>query len=378
MSEYFLNSNVIFGGGSIDYLTKYKNLNVTIVTDPALKELGMTDKIEALLMECSVSVYSDIKPDPTLTQVTECYKFVKAKKTDILLAFGGGSAIDTAKAVILVDSTADSCSKMQLVAIPTTAGTGSEVTNYTVVKDEIAGRKIPLMDDRMIPKLAILDYTLTKTVPGSVTAATGMDVMTHAIEAYVSTKANLITDSFAEKAISLAHDNLYVAYKEGSNDNARENMLMASYIAGLAFTGAGLGINHSIAHALGAAFGIAHGKANAIVLPHVVAFNSGLDVPFGTDKSEVAKKYARIAQVMGLPAGGTRLCVQNLVHELQAMNRQMGIPATLLQLGIDRANFMEHRSKIIESVLLDGCTACNPKQPNAGDIGKLLDKIYQG
>lgn len=375
MGECKLNTNVVFGAGAINYLKDYKNLNVTIVCDPFLRESGATVQLELLLSDCVTSTYWDIKPDPTLTQVANTYEFVVSNNTDVIVAFGGGSAIDTAKAVVLVNSQAGG-KKIRLVAIPTTAGTGSEVTNYTVVKDETTGRKFPLLEDVMQPERAILDYTLTKTVPPSVTAATGMDVITHALEAYIAKNANPITDAFAEKALKLAFDNLYNAYKDGNSDEARENMLMASYLAGVAFNSAGLGACHSIAHNLGACFHIPHGKANAIALPYVVTYNAGLDIPFGADKSEVAKKLAKVSEIIGLPAGGVRLSVLNLVNKIKSLNQKMGLPLNLAQNGVKKDEYLAVRDLLIDGTMADGCLPLNPVPFTREEMAALIDKIY--
>ncbi len=374
MEKMSMNSNLIFGAGSIDALAAFNGKRVAVITDPIMTKNGVADSATGLMGCGKEAVFDKIEPDPTLEQVAECCAFVESLNADIVVALGGGSAIDTVKAVVLV--LLGKGRKVYFVAVPTTAGTGSEVTNYTVVKDVSVGRKIPLSDDRMIPDMAILDYTLTKTVPKTVTAFTGMDVITHALEAYVAVNASAISDAYAEKALRLAFANLHDAYLRGDEDTPRENMMMASYLAGLAFTKAGLGICHSISHALGAAFRIPHGEANAITLPHVIAFNSGLDVPFGADKSSSAVRYAEAARIIGLPAAGTRLAVQYLVRELENLNNKLGIPKTLMQLGINSADFKERRAGIIESVLKDGCTAANPVQPDAGHVGKILDKIF--
>ena len=374
MTEFQISSNLIFGAGATDALGRYCKKNVTVITDAVMKENGICDRIVNLLRTCNVSVYDKVMPDPTLTLVTDCLKFVTDKGAEVIVALGGGSAIDTAKAVILVLDGMNV--HPEFVAIPTTSGTGSEVTNYTVIRDEDAGRKIPLADDRMIPDLAILDYKLTKTVPPKVTAFTGMDVITHAFEAYVAKGANPITDAYAEKALKLAFEWLPEAYKNGDDDAARENMMMASYLAGLAFTKAGLGICHSISHAVGAAFHIPHGEANAITLPHVIAFNSALNVPFGADKSPTAKRYAEIARIIGLPAAGTRLSVQYLVREINKLINELQIPSSLLQAGVNLPNYTEHRGRIIQAVLEDICTTANPVDPDAGQIGAVLDRVF--
>lgn len=378
MKEFSIGARAIFGKDALKHLTEYKNSNVTIVTDPILRENGVCDAVKSYLSGCNVNIYWEIAPDPTFTQVAKTFEFVKSTNSTIIVALGGGSAIDTAKAVVLVDQRSNPDSKIKLIAIPTTAGTGSEVTNYTVIKDETTGRKIPIMDKCMEADVAILDYTLTKSVPAPVTAVTGMDVITHALEAYVAKEANPMTDAFAEKALKLAFANLYPAFLDGNNDEARENMMMASYLAGLAFNGAGLGICHSIAHNLGGEFHIPHGKANAIALPFVVAYNSDLDVPFGTDKSEIAKKYAKVAEIIGLPTGGVRLSVQNLVNEIKSLNIKMGIPASLLSMGISVSQFGDVQPNMIQNIFTDSCLPFNPKKINEKELKVLLDKIFRG
>ncbi|MBP1587905.1 MAG: iron-containing alcohol dehydrogenase [Clostridia bacterium] len=375
MTETNLRANVIFGGGSIDALGRYNGRSIMIVTDKIMVKLGIVDSVKKILGDSSVWVYDEVEPDPTLEHVIQCCRFFNSKNAEVLVALGGGSAIDTAKAVILVIEESRKC-KVEFVAVPTTSGTGSEVTDYTVISDKDAGRKIPLADARMVPDLAVLDYKLTKSVPPAVTAFTGMDVITHALEAYVARDGNMISDAHAEKALKLAFPGVIAAYRNGDDDTARENMMMASYLAGLAFTKAGLGICHSIAHAVGATFKLPHGMANAIALPHVVAFNAGLDVPFGTDKSVTAARYAEVARLIGLPNAGVRLSVQYLVREIETLNAKMGIPANLVQAGVSAANYIENRQQIIRSALHDMCTRANPVEPDAGDIGKLLDRVF--
>lgn len=378
MTELNLKSRVCFGRDAISVLSELKDLNVAIVTDPFLRQSGKAELLEKKMPYCNVSVYSDISADPSIEQVRACYQFIKAHSSDVVIAFGGGSAIDTAKAVLLVSRGESRNKPLRLVSIPTTSGTGSEVTNFTVITDKDTGRKYPLVDDAILPELAVLDYTLTMTVPPAITADTGVDVITHALEAYVSSKANIVSDSFSEKALSLAFGNIYTAYSDGNNEAAREGMQMASYLAGMSFNCVGLGITHSIAHAVGAQFHIPHGRANAIILPHVIAFNAYLDVPFGADKAAAAAKYAAAAKRIGLPNAGVRLSVQYLVREIEELLRKLQIPSGLLQLGISRENFKEHRSKIIESALADICTETNPRRPDAGDIGRILDRVLDG
>lgn len=375
MTETGLKANVIFGGGSIDAVGRYNGRGVMIVTDKAMVKLGVIDSVVKLLGGSAVWVYDGVEPDPTLDQVTECCRSFTSKRAEVLMAIGGGSVIDTAKAVVLVlqESRKD---KVEFVAVPTTAGTGSEVTKYTVITDASVARKIPLADERMVPDLAILDHKLTKTVPPALTAYTGMDVVTHALEAYVAKRANVISDAHAEKALKIAFPAVLAAYKNGDDDEARENMMMASYLVGLAFNKAGLGLCHSLAHSLGAAFKLPHGMANAIALPHVVAYNAGLETPFGTDRSPTAARYAEAARLIGLPKAGVRLSVQYLVREIEDLNAKLGIPRNLVQAGVSSLQYNENRQEIVRSVLRDMCTDTNPVAPSAVDVGKLSDRIF--
>lgn len=379
MTELKIMSDVCFGENSLDALARYKNRNIIIFTDPFLAENGMVNAVLEKLDGNNCHVYSKIAPDPSIGQVGACYKFAQEHNADLFVAFGGGSAIDTAKAVIYVDCDMNSgVKRIDLVAIPTTAGTGSEVTDFSVISDTENGVKYPIVDKKMAPDLAILCAEFTVSVPPKVTASTGMDVITHLLEAYVSTAANVITDSVAEKGLVLAFDNLYKAYKDGADIVARENMLMASYLAGVAFNNAGLGITHSIAHGLGANFHISHGLANAMVLPHVIAFNSCLDVPFGMDKSVAAQRYAEVYTKIGYNSLGVRLSVMNMIKKINEMLRQMKVPTTLVECGVTREAFEKAKPIIIKSALADICTTCNPRVPVAKDIENILDRLYSG
>ena len=376
--DYTLNQKVSYGKGSTESLSRFKNENVVIITDPFLAENGMASSVAAAMPECTVSIYSEIKPDPTIDQIAACTKFVKEHDAKVIVAFGGGSSIDTAKGVVLVVMKEIPREDITFVAIPTTSGTGSEVTSFTVVTNSETGVKSPIIDTAMVPDLAILDYMYTMSVPASVTADTGMDVITHAIEGFVAKNSSPMSDAFAEKAAVLAFENLLACYKDGSDETARYNMQMASYMAGLCFTTAGLGINHSLAHATGAAFHLPHGRLNAIFLPHVISFNACLDKAYSLGYSETSKRYALIAKRIGLPPAGVRQGVNNLIDEINKMNVQMKIPRTLMQAGVKRPDYLAKRSVIISNAMADACTAANPREVTENDLGIILDKAFGG
>ncbi len=378
MTELNIISDVCFGENSLDALMRYDKKNIVIFTDPFLTKTKKVSLVCKKLVGNNVFVYDNILPDPSIEQVRDCYAFACENSVDVIIAFGGGSAIDTAKAVIMVFDQASPEKCIELVAIPTTSGTGSEATFFSVISDTENGVKYPIVDAKMAPALAILDAEFTKTMPGNVTANTGMDVITHILEAYVSTSASVISDAFAEKGVVLAFDALQKAYDDGNDMKAREDMLMSSYLAGLAFNNAGLGINHSIAHGLGANFHLSHGLANAMLLPHVIAFNSSLDVPFGMDKSVAAGRYAIVAQKIGLNPVGTRMSVLNLIKKIYSMLTYMKMPRTLAEAGIKREDFEKAKPLIVKSTLEDACTPTNPRKPSEKDIEKILDLLYFG
>ncbi|MFB0919552.1 MAG: iron-containing alcohol dehydrogenase, partial [Oscillospiraceae bacterium] len=246
----------------------------------------------------------------------------------------------------------------------------SEVTDYSVITDTARGIKYPLHGEKFRPPTAILDPGLVASAPQQVTAATGMDVLTHAIEAYVSKNASDFTDALAEKAITLCMKFLPLAYKNGNDLLAREKMHNASCLAGLAFNTSGLGLNHSIAHAVGAKLHIPHGKINAMLLPFVIDFNA--DLSGGGDVSVTARKFQRIAKISDLSAPNVIVGVGALRRTIANMNGLMQIPATLRENGTDLALFDSLRNEIVEAALNDVCTRTNPRDVKAGDVEAIL------
>lgn len=376
MKRFKIKTEVCFSENAIDALTEIKGKNAVIFTDSFMTSSGTADRIAEKLGNCAaISIFDKVRPDPPIELVTEGLEFLKNANADIVVALGGGSSIDAAKSVVLMAKRIDPRSEIRLIAIPTTSGTGSEVTQFAVITDVQRGVKYPLVDEQLLPDMAILDPSLVMTAPQGITADTGFDVLTHALEAYVSTNASDASDALAEKACELAFEFLPRAYKNGTDYLARDKMHSASCLAGMAFNGVSLGINHSIAHALGAKLHIPHGRANAMLLPHVVAFNADLDGHFGADDTEAAVKYAKIAQRVGLPCANVRMGVLNLVQEITYMMKMMKIPLTLSEAGIDLEEFELIRPSVVEAALADVCTATNPKRVTAKRINRILDTI---
>jgi acetaldehyde dehydrogenase/alcohol dehydrogenase len=329
-------------------------------------------------------------------------KAMERFKPDVIIALGGGSAMDAAKGMWLFyehpDLEFDALklkfmdirkrvfkfpkmgNKSKMVAIPTTSGTGSEVTSFAVITDKVKNIKYPLADYELTPDVAILDPEFVMTVPKSITADTGLDVLTHAIEAYTSILASDYTDALAIKAIQLVFDYLPKAYKDGTDRVAREKMHNASCIAGMAFTNAFLGINHSLAHKLGGEFHIPHGRANAILLPHVVEFNGQRPnkfVSFPKYETFVAdKKYAEIAKALGLPASTPEQGVKSLVGAIKSLAKEVGIPDSISACGVDKKEFMSKVDFLAERAFEDQCTTANPKMPLVKELAEIYKKAF--
>ena len=375
MNRFKIRTEVRFNKNALDTLKEFAGKSAVIITDKFMVKSGMINKITDKMTDYkSIAIFDEVKPDPTTSLIAEGLKFIQANNAEIVIALGGGSPIDAAKAIVFMGEKSG-MGDLKLIAIPTTSGTGSEVIKFAVVTDDADNLKYPLVDEGMLPDLAILDPELVLTAPPSITADTGMDVITHAFEALVSVNANDASDALAEKALLLAFQYLPYAYKDGSDEIAREKMHSASCLAGMAFNEVGLGINHGIAHALGAKFHIPHGRANAMLLPHVIRFNAHLRACFGAEPIEAAIRYADIARKIHLPHDTVRIAVESLIDEVKYMLRRMEIPATLWDAGVSREDFEREKENIIKAAMDDLCTASNPREVTEEAIENLLIKI---
>ena len=396
---------------SIQYLQKLPNVQrVMIVTDKNMMDLGYVQKIENELRKrrnaVSIEVYDNVEVDPCVDTVlngaSEMHKF----KPDTIIALGGGSAIDGAKGMWLfyenpqikfedlrlkfmdirkrIYKYPKLGKKAQLVAIPTTSGTGSEVTSFAVITDKKSNIKYPLADYELTPDVAIIDPQFVMSLPRNVIADTGLDVLTHGIEAYVSVMSTDYTDALALKAIETVFKYLPISYR---NDNtleckeAKEKMHNASCMAGMAFANAFLGINHSLAHKLGSAFHIPHGRANAILLPYVIEYNSKLPtkfVAFPNYKFFVAdKKYAQIARVLGLKADTTEEAIKSLIEAIRDLMERLDMPMSIKECKIDKEIYMNSIEKLALEAFDDQCTSSNPRLPLVSELKEIYIKIYE-
>ncbi|GAA5416416.1 aldehyde-alcohol dehydrogenase [Paraliobacillus ryukyuensis] len=400
---------VYFEKNSVQYLAKMPKISKAfIVTDPMMVKLGYVDKVLYNLRRrpdyVHCEIFSDVEPDPSKDTVMRGAAAMDAFQPDVIIALGGGSAMDAAKGMWLFHEHPDTDfnglkqkfldirkrvykypelgQRAQFVAIPTTSGTGSEVTSFSVITDKENNVKYPLADYELTPDVAIIDPQFVMTVPKTVTADTGMDVLTHAIEAYVSNMANDYTDGLAIKAIQLVFEYLPQAYHDGSNELAREKMHNASTIAGMAFANAFLGINHSLAHKLGAEFHIAHGRANAILMPHVIRYNAKKPtkfVSFPKYKYFIAdKRYAEIAKVLGLPASTTEEGVESLVQAIYNLAKELNIPMSIAENGVDKKDFEARVDYLADRAFEDQCTTANPKLPLVTELAEVYRNAFKG
>lgn len=378
MNVFKLPTSVYFDKNALDKLCEYKGLNAVIITDRFMVKTGAADMIASKLSKCtSVSIFDDVSPNPPIELIVQGVDFLSVNKADIIVALGGGSSIDAAKAILLMAKRTGVIKNASLIAIPTTSGTGSEVTQFSVISDLQAGVKYPLVNEELQPDIAILDPNLVLTAPPNITADTGFDVITHALEAYISTDANDFSDALAEKAIDLAFDYLPLAYANGEDLIARDKMHKASCLAGMAFNIVSLGVNHGIAHALSAKFYIPHGRANAILLPHVMLYNSNLPSQYVAEEeySITAIKLEKVARIIGIRSSNVKHAVTTLCSRITSLAQMCEIPTTLGEAGVTREEYLANKESIISSALDDACTATNPRAMTRESIEEILSNI---
>lgn len=378
MEEFRIKTSVWFGADALNCLTKLNASKIVIVTDPFMVESKMVDRITERLSGRQYMIFSKVVPDPPLELVVEGVETVMAFKPDTLIAMGGGSAIDEAKAIMHFSREIGSLPDMKFIAVPTTSGTGSEVTSFAVITDQAKGVKYPLVDEALLPDIAILDSNLVKSLPSSIVADTGMDVLTHALEAYVSTKANPFTDGMAEKAAVTVLRYLERSYHNAEDCEAREQMHYASCMAGLAFDKTSLGVNHAIAHNIGGKFKVPHGRTNSVLLPFIIEYNADIQGYNQKEYSAAAKKYAAIAQLAGIGGSTIRASVKNLIQRIRKMQMQMKLPVSFKECGIKLEEYRKMEEAVAAGALADGCIATNPRSVGKEDIVNILRNSYRG
>lgn len=380
MSMFNVTTEIEYGENALDHLKKKRWKKAFIVADPFVVSGGLIGYVTSRLQSAGTRyvIFDEVVPDPPIEKIVSGVIRMLREEPDCMIAVGGGSAIDTAKAMRLFASEMG-LSGVWLIAVPTTSGTGSEVTSFAVVSDPAKGRKYPLVSSSMTPDEAILDELMVKSVPAATTADTGMDVMTHAIEAYVSTHHNEFSAALSEKAIEICNQFLVRSYMDNTDAHARRKMHIASCMAGLAFNAASLGLNHGMAHQLGAQFHIPHGRANAVLLPHVVEYNCRIGT-FDRSRKEYdpcVKRYCYIGQLIGVNTVNEVTTIHALIAYLNFMNHIMGIPAKVSEIvKVSEQEYMAKVPLMARAALEDACTATNPRKPTLEEVEDLYKKIW--
>ena len=382
---FTLPRDIYYGKDSLEVLKTIKGKKaILVIGGGSMKRAGFVDKIIGYLKEAGIEtkLFEGVEPDPSVETVMKGAAAMREFEPDLIVALGGGSPIDAAKAMWVFyeypDTTFEEIiqpfsfpelrKKAKFIAISSTSGTATEVTAFSVITDYAKGIKYPLADFNITPDIAIVDPALVATLPPHLVAHTGMDALTHAIEAYVSTLNSPFTDPLAIKAIQMVNEHLIKSFS--GDMSSREEMHYAQCLAGEAFSNALLGIVHSLAHKTGAAFStghIPHGEANAIYLPYVIKYNA----------KNAEARYADIARSIGID-GTDAECVTKLCDKIDAMNAELNIPKTLKEFGIKEDEFKEKVNKIAELAVGDACTGSNPRPVDTESMAKILDAIYYG
>lgn len=346
--------------------------NLLVCDEFLLGSGGVKLLLESVDNSCEVRIFHKVVPDPPMDTVAKALVEFRRFGPQVMIALGGGSAIDTAKGVLYLSKQMPGGSDVRLIAVPTTSGTGSEVTSVSVLTDEDSHVKHMIVDDIIRPDEAILDARLVLSVPPRVTANTGMDTLTHAVEAYVGLHADSFSDAMAEKAVEFVHSSLLACYGSGSDLEARTRMHEASTYAGIAFNKAGLGLSHALAHSLGGVFHsyIPHGLANALVLKEVILFNS--------KAPGVCARYADLARRTGISTGAksNQDAVLDLVRYIEELKFQMKMPGTIRDCGISRKEYDKSLATLALNTLKDWSLSLNPTKAAAEDVVKILHSIY--
>ena len=356
MTEFFCGTKIYAGKGAVNALKKLEAQRLLVVTDPYFAKNGVAEGLAKLSGSPRWEIYDGVKPDPTVELAAEGTAKIKEFEPDLVVALGGGSAMDCAKAMLYFSG-----SSAKLVAVPTTSGSGSEVTDFSILTH--GGVKHPLVDERLRPWVAILDEALLEGLPASLVADGGFDVLSHALEALVGRKAGAISDALARDSFCAAYSALPASF--AGVRQVRLRIHTAATMAGMAFSQAGLGVCHSLAHSLGGLYHIPHGRLNAILLPAVVEHNAGA----------AGQKYAELARAAGLGGGADVMAVRNLKNALIRLRKQLQMPGSLQEAGINRGQLEKDQEKILAAALADPCCETNPVKVDRFFLLSILDGV---
>ncbi len=375
MFRFQLTTTLCYGPDSLSTLRELSGRRVLVVTDAFLSTTPLLARVRAELADSAVEVFDQVQPNPDIAAVTAGLRAFLAFEPEAIVAVGGGSPIDTAKAVRKLALEQGHPLPAGLIVVPTTSGSGSEVTSFAVVTDPHSHAKLPLSSPDMLPEMAILDPEAVRTAPPRLTADSGMDAVSHAIEAYVAVGHNDFSDALAEKALRIADSYLVRSFRDNEDLKAREHQHTGATMAGIAFQNAGLGIVHGLSHAIGGSFPVAHGRLNGILLPHVIAFNCG-DLGYRAGPvSTLVRRYVTLAKAVGLFASNDRNLVRALIGWVEKLRRELEMPGTVTAAGVDRAAFLAAVPQLAATARVDFCTAGNPVEPSEADLAGILRKL---
>lgn len=359
MQEFHCKTRVVFGPDGLDWLKTRSFRQLLLVTDPYFAQNGWAERIAGLVDVEQRLIWDQVKPDPSVELAAEGTALMREKKPDLLIALGGGSAMDTAKAMVYFAG-----ENVTFVAIPTTSGSGSEVTDFSILTH--GDVKHPLIHKRMQPDTALLIPELVQNLPPSLVADGGFDVLSHALESFVATKADPISRSLAADAFSVVFTQLSKSFR--GDTSVRGEIHLASTMAGMAFSQSGLGLCHALSHALGGVLHIPHGRLNAILLPHVVALNT----------ETAGNYYAQLARQAGLGGSSDLMAVRNLRNGLIRLRRELRLPATLKEAGVPPQKLRQHGEVVIAAALKDPCMATNPRPADTALLREILEAVRGG
>lgn len=385
MSITHLPSTLAIGGGVIQHIPQWLQTHgfqqILMITDPTMVALGYAIDLQQRLADTQIhcDIFSDTIPEPTAASIQQGVQAARTKNYDALLALGGGSPIDSAKAIALLcqnQSTVrdiafpviNNTPGLPVIAVPTTAGTGSEVTRFTIITDETTDEKLLCLGSAFVPTAAFVDYELTLSVPPRTTADTGIDAITHAIEAYVSRRANPYSDSQALAALRLLGPNITTAYHDGTNHAARSAMMLGSTLAGIAFSSASVALVHGMSRPIGAFFHVPHGLSNAMLLPSITEFSI----------TAAPERYAHCAVALGYaqPHDSISSANQKLISCLKALNQELHVPS-LAQFGIQKEHYQSVISTMSRQALASGSPSNNPRIPTQEELQQLYQALWQ-
>ncbi|MFA8435489.1 MAG: iron-containing alcohol dehydrogenase [Marinifilaceae bacterium] len=378
MAKFIVPKDVFHGLGSLENLKEVKgNKAVIVIGGSSVKKNGSLERTQNYLKEAGIEsvVFSGVEADPSIDTVLKGAEFFTQEQPDVIVGLGGCSAIDAAKAMWVYYEYPESSleelaapfavkslrNKAYFVAVPSTSGTGTEITGLSVITDKKKGTKYPIVSHELTPDVAIVDGELCESMPAHVTANTGLDALSHGVEAYVSNIADRYNDALAKEAVDLVFKNLPTAYAEPNNKEVRQAMHDASCMAGMAFTNVWLGIVHSMSHQIGGTFGIPHGCGNAILMPNVTRFNS-----------KVTDKYENLAALFG------KSTAEDFAQEIENLRASVDVVGSIKEYGIDEKTWNENIDTLTENAMKDPCTLFNPRKPKFEEIKAIYQACYEG